>query len=372
MSDITITFSLAGDITLNGMPTTPAATEVDPTVPAHVKAITTADISSWNNKADAANLTAEQNARIAGDSNQQTYTDLAVSNLLDGVPSAGNTLNKLFNLFVGSVIEVTVADIATRDALDILLGSHVFVLDDGDNKWALYKATTAGVGANYVKLSDPDLLNAVMTAAQIKAAYESNSDTNAFTNALLAKLNGIAAGATANDTNANLRNRSTHTGTQDVSTVTNAMDKTTFKRSIKSTDQTFASTSMAAVDDLVFNVDANSEYLFSFNGRMGSSGTNGGRIGVNCPAGATIEYQVWANLGSVGTSLMAKGIDSGGAESNTVASGGTGVSSFAFFITGSIKTGATAGTVQLNARSMAGGNSFYIYAGAAVKAERIN
>jgi len=106
--------------------------------------------------------------------------------------------------------------------------------------------------------------------------------------------------------------------------------------------------------------------------RMGSSSTNGGRIGVNCPAGATIEYQVWANLGSVGTSLMAKGIDSGGAESNTVASGGTGVSSFAFFITGSIKTGATAGTVQLNARSMAGGNSFYIYAGAAVKAERIN
>ena len=88
------------------------------------------------------------------------------------------------------------------------------MLDDGDGQWALYKATTAGVGATYVKLSDPDLLNAVLTAAQIKASYESNPDTNSFTNALLSKLNGIAAGATANATDAQLRDRSTHTGTQ--------------------------------------------------------------------------------------------------------------------------------------------------------------
>lgn len=37
-----------------------------------------------------------------------------------------------------------------------------------------------------------------MTAAQVKTAYESNPDTNAFTDAEQAKLGGIAAGATAN------------------------------------------------------------------------------------------------------------------------------------------------------------------------------
>ncbi|WP_291810410.1 hypothetical protein [Limnobacter sp.] len=40
------------------------------------------------------------------------------------------------------------------------------------------------------------------TATEIKTAYESNSDTNSFSDALLAKLNGIAAGAT-NVTNTN-------------------------------------------------------------------------------------------------------------------------------------------------------------------------
>jgi hypothetical protein len=37
-----------------------------------------------------------------------------------------------------------------------------------------------------------------MTPAQVKTAYESNPDTNAFTDAEQAKLDGIAAGATAN------------------------------------------------------------------------------------------------------------------------------------------------------------------------------
>ena len=44
--------------------------------------------------------------------------------------------------------------------------------------------------------------NVNQTAAEIKTAYESNSDTNPFSDALLSKLNGIAAGAT-NVTNTN-------------------------------------------------------------------------------------------------------------------------------------------------------------------------
>lgn len=42
-----------------------------------------------------------------------------------------------------------------------------------------------------------------------------------FTSALKTKLDGIATGATANDTDANLKNRANHTGTQAISTITN-------------------------------------------------------------------------------------------------------------------------------------------------------
>ena len=130
------------------------------------------------------NIDAEETARIAADAS-------VITTLRDGVSGSGDTLQKLYNLIVGSFTEISVADITARNAYNAPLGGHVFVSDDGDGKWALYKATTSGVNATYVKLSDPDLLNAVMTASQIKTAYESNPDTNAFTNSLLAKLNAV-------------------------------------------------------------------------------------------------------------------------------------------------------------------------------------
>lgn len=54
----------------------------------------------------------------------------------------------------------------------------------------------------------------------IKVAYEGESNTNAFTDAEKSKLSGIASGATVNSTDASLRARSSHTGTQDASTIT--------------------------------------------------------------------------------------------------------------------------------------------------------
>lgn len=206
---------------------------------------------SINNLSNA--ITDEANARIATDNSLQTdvgvlttglsdevaarqYADsvlqdliddevlnrqTAIANLLDGVATPGNTLQKLYNLILGSFTEIVVADITARDALNIThTPTNVFVQNDGDGNWALYKALTTGVAATYIKISDPDLLNAVMSASQIKASYESNPDTNAFTNALLTKLNSIASGATVNSTDAYLLSRSNHTGTQAASTIT--------------------------------------------------------------------------------------------------------------------------------------------------------
>lgn len=61
---------------------------------------------------------------------------------------------------------------------------------------------------------------APITASQTKLLYESNPDTNAFTDADEAKLDGIESGATANSTDAHLLNRANHTGTQAGTTVT--------------------------------------------------------------------------------------------------------------------------------------------------------
>lgn len=133
-----------------------------------------------------------------------SYVGTAISNydlvLKDGVGTSGDTLQKLFNLIQLRATQYSVANISARDALSVTVGTWVNVEDDGDGNWAIYRAITAGVNATYRKVSDPDLLNAAMTAAQIKASYESNSDTNTLTNALLTKLNGITGTNTGNET----------------------------------------------------------------------------------------------------------------------------------------------------------------------------
>lgn len=61
---------------------------------------------------------------------------------------------------------------------------------------------------------------APITASQVKQLYESNPNTNAYTDGDVSKLAGISAGATANQTDTFLLSRANHTGTQSISTVT--------------------------------------------------------------------------------------------------------------------------------------------------------
>lgn len=89
----------------------------------------------------------------------------------------------------------SVADIAGRDTLTgLTVGDLIFVADDGDGKWAQYKVTVADPIA-YEKIMDEDIYLNAISASAVKTAYESNADTNAFTDALLSKLNAIEAEA---------------------------------------------------------------------------------------------------------------------------------------------------------------------------------
>lgn len=88
-----------------------------------------------------------------------------------------------------------------------------------------------------------------MTAAQIKTAYESNPDTNGYSDAEKAKLAAIAAGATANATDAQLRDRALHTGQQAASTIS---DLAAAVRGVIMTGVTFATaTAGLATDSLL-------------------------------------------------------------------------------------------------------------------------
>lgn len=143
-------------------------------------------------------------SNLNNDVNFQTHDDVdsavreAIADLKAGVSTEGNTLKKLFDLIVSSLTEIKVGNIPERDNLNITkLPTNVFVIDDGDGRWALYKATSTGINASFVKISDPDLLNAVMSASQIKSAYESNPNTNAFSNVYKNRLEYIATLAEA-------------------------------------------------------------------------------------------------------------------------------------------------------------------------------
>ena len=87
----------------------------------------------------------------------------AITSLTNNVTTEGNTLKKLYDLIIAGFKEVTVANIAARNAYDVTkLPTNIFVTNDGDGNWALYKATTTGTNATFIKLSDPDLLNAAV------------------------------------------------------------------------------------------------------------------------------------------------------------------------------------------------------------------
>lgn len=82
----------------------------------------------------------------------------------------------------------TVADNTARANLtNLTVGDKVFVSDDGDSKWAQYwvTAVTDGLGSTstFEVVMDEDTYLNANTKESIKTTYESNPDTNAYTDA---------------------------------------------------------------------------------------------------------------------------------------------------------------------------------------------
>ena len=151
---------------------------------------------------------------VTNESKTTMFTDAA----LTGVPTAPtaaaatNTTQIATTAFVSSEINAVVLglnrsfvveDLQERDALEGLnVGDFVFVADNNDEKWAQYKLINDDP-KEFVKIMDQDIMLNALNAPDIKAAYESNADTNAFTDAEQTRLAGLELGVTVQPYDAN-------------------------------------------------------------------------------------------------------------------------------------------------------------------------
>jgi len=101
----------------------------------------------------------------------------------------------------GTTLSRTVSESSNADAAINLSGSAVVFVTALAADIQQPPSEGAFVDGDKTKLDGIEAgATADQTAGEIKASYESNADTNAFTDALLSKLNGIEAGADVTDT----------------------------------------------------------------------------------------------------------------------------------------------------------------------------
>lgn len=132
----------------------------------------------------------------------------------------------------------------------------------------------------------------------------------------------------------------------------------------KYADQTM-STSFADVDDMNYAIAANDSVYFECILHVGTSANNGIRYTVTAPSGATLKAMV---LGQTTTAIAAgasgnatQWITSSGSTSGTL--NGLAQANQNAVITGWVVNSSTAGTVQIQVRSLDAGNTVTVYAG---------
>ncbi len=169
---------------------------------------------------------------------------LLKNNNLGGLSSASESRNNLDvhsrdevnALITGAKNTRSVNNIAARDALTGLqVSDRIFVSNDGDGQWALYIVLTVTNGngntCEYEKISDADLFNQGMSAEAIKTAYESNANTNEFSDAEKTKLGRITVSEAVNlNTMANSISTNTTKANAAQSTANNALNVASTKQ----------------------------------------------------------------------------------------------------------------------------------------------
>lgn len=185
-------------------------------------------LSNVDNTSDLAKpiSTATQTALDEKANQATTYTkteiDSTFLSLLNGSPELLNTLDELANALGDDPNFATTMTNALAGKVEKITGKGLSTED----YLTAEKTKLAGIATganNYVHPATHSIaeISGLQSALDGKQASASvlNNTTASFTTAQETKLAGIATGATANDTDANLKNRENHTGTQALSTI---------------------------------------------------------------------------------------------------------------------------------------------------------
>lgn len=108
---------------------------------------------------------------------------------------------------------------ATDVAFNSLQNEEVLTYDTTAAKWQNAASASGATDLSVTTAASTMTVNS-STGANATLPAATTTVAGVFTGADKTKLNGIASGATANATDAQLRDRTTHTGTQAISTVT--------------------------------------------------------------------------------------------------------------------------------------------------------
>ena len=226
------------------------ATLNDPTFTGTVSGITAAMVGLGNvtNESKATMFT---DAALTGVPTAPTPSAAANTNQ---IATAAFVVSEISSLALGLNQNRVVEDLIERDSLQNLnIGDFVFVVDNGDEKWAQYKLVDDDP-KTFVKIMDQDIMLNALNAPDIKAAYESNADTNAFTDALLTKLNTTDI-FDESGTYLNLRAQATTAADVNLGNVTNESKATMFTNPVFTGQVSFTPTTLGTTGTI--NVDFN-------------------------------------------------------------------------------------------------------------------
>lgn len=163
------------------------------------------------------------------------------------------------NMVAGADDAYSVASITARNALTGLkVSDRVFVSNDGDGKWALYlvSSVTDGKGSTseFVKVADEDLFTNALSKEAVKSAYESNANTNAFTDAEKTKVGHISVTQAVNldQIESDLSSTSTTADTA-LATANSATTKANTAQSTANTARSEAASAQTTADTALSN-----------------------------------------------------------------------------------------------------------------------
>ncbi|MDP6583370.1 MAG: hypothetical protein QF535_01855, partial [Anaerolineales bacterium] len=186
-------------------------------------------LSGIETSATADQTAAEIRTLVGSATDSNVYTDTEKTKLTNIEASADvtDTTNVVAALTAGTGITIsgggtiaagplalTTVQLAANESAQLALTAEEgdVVVRSDEKKTYMHNGGSAGTMADYTELQTPtDSVLSVngqtgaITAAQIKTAYESNSDTNEFSDAEQTKLNAIEASATADQTAAEIK-----------------------------------------------------------------------------------------------------------------------------------------------------------------------